>query len=121
MKKTGSIRVEIVKQSKKWVQMRIHDDFRRRGIYVEVTPENVTDIREEVDWSKVKKNTPIAVWNRGCRQSDAAMVFFRGVSGTFKYGGVTSRGEITIKNFYDNAMLLEDWLKEHGNKEDGDE
>jgi len=120
MKTTGSVRIDIIDEYRHTdgTEMIEGGICAEPGKLIYVPKSAVTEIRTEVDWCKVEKNTPIAVWNRGCRKSDAAMVFFRGVSGTFKYGGVMSRGEMTIKNFYDHAMLLTDWLKEHGGQDE---
>ena len=84
---------------------------------------NITDIREEVDWSKVKKGTPVVEY----RKDDAYQWFFAGYNlheerkswpidlcGSFK-GAKLGQGSYHCG--IENLMLLTDWLEKHGNKE----
>jgi len=125
MKKTGSIRVNICHEEndRYWVTMPLEGGQESEKYCV--SPSAVTDIRKEVDWSKVKENTPVICrkplrchddfershWRLGLleRENDGDfLVRFTG-------------GYYNSSRWFGECMLPEDWLKEHGNKEDGDE
>ena len=90
------------------------------GTWTATVPKSaVTDIREKVDWSKVKSGEPVVdkldtrVWffmrHNGCR-----------VEVVHAYNDIAK--EISHMALHvDNAMLLTDWLKEHGGEAGGNE
>jgi len=111
MKKIGNVRVEIETEGQK--------EYYIRGIDFEaedwIPKSAVTDIREEVDWSKVKENTPVVMWEPGNDPYEDGVVGFYGYTKADKhYSSWMRSGEKTI--MYYNIMLLTDWLKEYGDK-----
>ena len=126
MKKTGSIRVEIEEEYDRLnytvnimgvYQGRLEDE--QTKIAVILPKSAVTDIREEVDWSKVKKGTLVIdieqtiVW------------FFIKIDNDIIYVSSNYRGsfkdDICGEFHAKNIIPFDQWLKEYGNKEDGDE
>ena len=83
---------------------------------------NITDIREEVDWSKVKKNTPCMFWNEGVDWRYIG--FFGGIttepdSGKYIRWPVYDALKFSMgEPYYDHAMPLDQWLKEHGGQDE---
>ena len=125
MKKTGSIRVNVQDYNTSYYQatyINIYGD----PITFLVDKSAVTDIREEVDWSKVKKGAPIAVRVAKNISWDSIEVYF---FTEYENDGITS--EIIASSVYCDAlagngnpvepercMPLDQWLKEHGGQDE---
>ena len=95
-------------------KLRIKDDFRHgQGIYVTMKKENVTDIREEVDWREVKRLTWIMYRGRNSRWKAARFSYYDvGVKHLYFTDGLGGVGLADTE-----AILLTDWLKEHGGQD----
>jgi len=115
MKKTGSIRCEIISGVDDDLYQLSVKDERNMSVLFCVPKSAVTDIHEEVDWVGIEKDTLVVVWNRAERPGAWGRPgFFKGKVAN-KYLVAEAR---TCKPLsYDNCMLLTDWLKEYGNKE----
>jgi hypothetical protein len=120
MKTTGSIRVEIESEGEDG-HIVSFKNIHGTTVTAAVHKSDVTDIREEVDWSKVKKNTPCVFWDAKYKDW-----FFLGF-----YGGYDENTKSYIcwqvydshkhscgEPYYDHCMLLKDWLKEHGGQDE---
>ena len=121
MKKTGSIRVEIEEEYDRLnytvnimgvYQGRLEDE--QTKIAVILPKSAVAGIREEVDWSKVEYNTPVAVWNI---EGIVRIGFYRGMNdaGYYVVSWVDGKSADATRK---HAMLLTDWLKEHGGQDE---
>ena len=115
MKKTGSIRVNIVGENQSNYSVTAKD-----CIYQWNVPKSaVTDIREEVDWSGVEKGTPIVTKLNGL----TSVGFLARTSGenklelsSYREDAIENRAS-HVRNIND-CMLLTDWLKmQEGNDE----
>ena len=126
MKTTGSIRCEIISGvvDEDLYQVSVKDE-RHMSVLFCVPKSAVTDIHEEVDWGK---GTRMVGWKDGENPRVQGVMCF--------YHGQVQQGNITFYHgcqkrincandhcdiSFHHAMLLTDWLKEHGNKENGDE
>ena len=115
MKKTGSVRVEIIDTNEAETGYLVELELMSGPVRYYVPKSVVTDIREEVDWSKVEKgtwivyrHTPIARW---------IIIPFG------SYNPVTrilydDEGQSRELSSNDDIMPLDQWLKEHGDEKD---
>jgi len=78
---------------------------------------NITDIREEVDWSKVKRNAIVAAWQEYSEPAGAEIKFYRGrANGGFQIAPwKTYDGK---PEYYECAMPLDQWRKKHGGQDE---
>ena len=120
MKTTGSIGCEIISEvvDTDLYQVSVKDE-RHMSVLFCVPKSAVTDIREEVDWSKVKKGALIIEIN----DIDSIVWFFagireRGLVAVSSYYKMAKNGEAEEERGIDNCMLLTDWLKEHGGQDE---
>jgi len=116
MKKTGSIRVEIVDEyiaSGDSVIEIIDLEAVKNKRQVRVPKSAVTEIREEVDWSKVKLGTWVMVLSTPTTRwyvapygyYDPKTTLFRPSDRTWEYN-------------VEKVMPLKDWLKEYGGQDE---
>ena len=115
MKKTGSIRVEI----KTDVPTTSYYEVKIPGheLLTTVPKSALTDIREEVDWSKVKRSAIVAVWQEYSEPAGAEIKFYRGrANGGFQIAPwKTYDGK---PEYYECAMPLDQWRKKHGGQDE---
>ena len=116
MKTTGSIRVNICHEEndRYWVTIPLEGGQESEKYCV--SPSAVTDIHEEMDWTY---NDLIAVWNYDREKKDAMIGFYRRHVNK-KVGVAWTKTASGVEDYCDNALPLDQWLKEHGNKEDGE-
>ena len=121
MKKTGSIRVEIL-----WANLGDTVAVKLpNGDTVDIPDLAIYDIHEEVDWSKVEEGTKIVVWPiAGCRTKNARLgylAYYR--ESTDTVGFCETRNDVMRTTHFptypaSNAMFLADWLDKYGNGKD---
>ena len=122
MKKTGSIRVDI--KNAKWDESlyRIIDSpwYRDEGGSLVVNKSAVTDIREEVDWSKVKRGAPVVSTLAGLTAISFLVGTAEHESGLLlsSYREEARKGIASHQRKASQCTLLTDWLKEHGGQDE---
>jgi len=120
MKTTGSIRCEIISEvvDTDLYQVSVKDE-RHMSVLFCVPKSAVTDVLEEVDWSKVKHDTLVVWWYAGEGHNPAyygRVGFYRGRDKTGSHLVAQSRFLPGIP--VQAIMLFTDWLKEHGGQDE---
>jgi len=111
MKKTGSIRCEIISGvvDEDLYQVSVKDE-RHMSVLFCVPKSAVTDIRKELDWSKVEKGAPVIVWDNKTDCMKTAMLGFWWGLKDGGYGIVWRIGNIhncIQDRIWDNALPLD--------------
>ena len=110
MKKTGSIRVEVLwANTGGTIAVKLPN-----GDNVDIPDLAIYDIHEEVDW---KENAILAVWDKEEGIEKARIVFYRYTEDGRHYIA-WRKGDMGPYIPFDYAMPLDQWLDKYGNGKD---